>query len=477
MLMVVVVMVMISGATTTTTALNVAVSLNAWQLRGLADEQHATAGGRAGNLSAFGSEPQSAYISSRIVQELDFFEMSQSKPEEKEVAAKTTGQPASAPGISQPVGHPSLAVSVAPPAAAPSLPASSQPTQQVSRRRVILSSDDDDDAPLATFAAPLPARKSLVPVDASGGCSVESQPLIIIGSSSVPSEQVCSPAAAPLGDIVSRDLRRMSVANGTPPRMQRARMSSIGTGCEDPHGQVEEEEDDEEEADSFCSARGQVEEEEEEEEEEDSDDFLSACSEYESDGADVGDGAVEAHRPASSLASPQPSSPVFASKFKSPAAAPSSPPSSSSSREQGPAAAPTRSNPTVITAPASSSMPPTAAAAADMRPNTSAPPSGRRRRIVISSDDDDDAAASEIVQGVAAATAAEQSNCQANKGSGGSSFLSVTKPMSSLSFEDVLRYNVCNRCSSGTAIAIGVMCHFFSHSAIVVIHHGGGGGN
>ena len=112
-----------------------------------------------------------------------------------------------------------------------------------------------------------------------------------------------------------------------------------------------------------------------------------------------------------------------------------------------------------------------------MRPNTSAPPSGRRRRIVISSDDDDDAAASEIVQGVAAATVAEQSNCQAKQGSGGSSFLSVTKPMNSLSFEDVLRYNVCNRCSSGTAITIGVMCQFFSHSAIVVIHHGGGGGN
>jgi uncharacterized membrane protein len=58
----VVVMVMISGATTTTTAINVAVSLNAWQLRGLASEQHATAGGRAGNLSAFGVELQSAYI-------------------------------------------------------------------------------------------------------------------------------------------------------------------------------------------------------------------------------------------------------------------------------------------------------------------------------------------------------------------------------------------------------------------------------
>ena len=74
-------------------------------------------------------------------------------------------------------------------------------------------------------------------------------------------------------------------------------------------------------------------------------------------------------------------------------------------------------------------------------------------------------------------TVAEQSNCQAKNGSGGSSFLSVTKPMSSLSFEDVLRYNVYSRCSSGTSISIGATCHFVSHSSIVVIHHGGGGGN
>ncbi len=152
----------------------------------------------------------------RMVQELDFFEMSQGKPDEKEVAvtAAAATKATAGPTVSAPqfVSHPSLAVSIAPPSQTTSMPAQQAPL--LSRRRVILSSDDDDDAPPVASAAPLPGRKSLVPVDASGGCSVESQPLIIIGSSSTENERCCSPSATSLCDNVSRDLRRMSVANG-----------------------------------------------------------------------------------------------------------------------------------------------------------------------------------------------------------------------------------------------------------------------
>ena len=112
-------------------------------------------------------------------QELDFFELSQGKSVAHEVT-----QPA-----------PSIAAaaatrSIEPPASAasnPSLSAASSTsplppqTRPSLRRRVIVSDDDndDDDAPITASVTrpPAHASTSLVPVDASGGSSVTSQPL------------------------------------------------------------------------------------------------------------------------------------------------------------------------------------------------------------------------------------------------------------------------------------------------------------
>jgi hypothetical protein len=150
------------------------------------------------------------------LQELDFFEMSQSKsvgPDEREQAAAAAAATAAAAAVimsSQSDGTPAVAVSIPPTttsSSSPVLPPPSAPRYN----RIILSSstsdDDDDDLPLVTSSVPRPsARMSIVPVDAQGGSSVLSQPLTI----GTPPHPSSPPPAA----IVSRDLRRMSVANG-----------------------------------------------------------------------------------------------------------------------------------------------------------------------------------------------------------------------------------------------------------------------
>ncbi len=150
----------------------------------------------------------------RSLQELDFFEMSQSKsvgPDERDQATAVAAAAAAAAVFpsSQSIGAPAVAVSVAPAttsSSSPLLPPHSAPRFN----RVILSSsasDDDDDTPLVTSSVPRPSgRMSIVPVDAQGVSSVLSQPLTI----GTPPH----PSSPPPASTASRDLRRMSVANG-----------------------------------------------------------------------------------------------------------------------------------------------------------------------------------------------------------------------------------------------------------------------
>ncbi len=145
------------------------------------------------------------------MQELDFFEMSQSKiaglqePEQSSTAAAAAAAAAAATRSIEP---PSCAISIPPP---PALPTSFTLPHPPLRRRVILSSDDDD-APIAPSLAQPPLRSSLVPVDASGAGSVTSMPLIIINSTGISSNATAVSTSPPA--TTGRDLRRMSVANG-----------------------------------------------------------------------------------------------------------------------------------------------------------------------------------------------------------------------------------------------------------------------
>jgi hypothetical protein len=99
-----------------------------------------------------------------------------------------------------------------------------------------------------------------------------------------------------------------------------------------------------------------------------------------------------------------------------------------------------------------------AAAPSESKP-ASAPLSAGHHRIIISSDED----GADAKQLLTEASLSVASKLQDNPSSSsiGCSFLRVTKPMSSLSFEDVLRYNVRNRDAFTKLECFSCLIHLF----------------
>jgi hypothetical protein len=129
-------------------------------------------------------------------QELDFFELSQGKSEEMQPA-----QAADAPSIGS-----SVTLSDSSPPCPAKAPSATHHIRNLRRGRVVLSSDDE--AAIVPSDDRLPDRSLMMPVDDNGCSSVKPLDLLI------PNASTTSRPQEVFGDMTTRELRRMSVANG-----------------------------------------------------------------------------------------------------------------------------------------------------------------------------------------------------------------------------------------------------------------------